>query len=312
MRVTFFTAVMNIEIGSIPGRGDQISDRIFVTTDKDILRDLLTPQTLEAIGGLEHSFLQTAPAIIYSQKEASEEFEWFDYLGGCLREVKTFFNVMWLGKDNAADSELGFLTYARRLVQSTHSSSIAARYVMADGSRSVISFSRKELQEIRAFYRAWLAAAQIVDVRSYDMLEPDDTGRTMRAFYWIQAGRSASGMGERVACFCTAMESLFASSSSELAHQLAERMAVFVSADPQERKSIYRQVKRAYNVRSKIVHGDAFKREKSDQIRTVSLECDELLRRAFQKSISDNEAYSALEGDNDGLDQYFLQLLFSS
>jgi hypothetical protein len=91
MRLTFFTAVMNLEIGSIPGRGDEISDGVFVTTDKNILRHLLTPQTIQAIGGLEHSFLQNAPAIIYSQKEAPEEFEWFDYLGGCLREVKNIF-----------------------------------------------------------------------------------------------------------------------------------------------------------------------------------------------------------------------------
>jgi hypothetical protein len=59
---------------------------------------------------------------------------------------------------------------------------------MADGSRSMISFSRKEPQEIRAFYRAWLAAAEIVDVRSYDMLEPDDTGRTMRLFTGSKLG----------------------------------------------------------------------------------------------------------------------------
>ena len=67
MRVTFFTAVINVDIGSISGRGDQISDELFITTDKDVLKDLLSSQTVDAIGDLEYEFLETAPAIIYSR-----------------------------------------------------------------------------------------------------------------------------------------------------------------------------------------------------------------------------------------------------
>jgi hypothetical protein len=68
MRVTFFTAVINVDIGSISGRGDQISDELFITTDKDVLKDLLSSQTVDAIGDLEYEFLETAPAIIYSRR----------------------------------------------------------------------------------------------------------------------------------------------------------------------------------------------------------------------------------------------------
>ena len=74
---------------------------------------------------------------------------------------------------------------------------------MADGSRSVVSFSRKELKEIRAYYRALIG--EIVALTPYGILR-SELGRTMRAFYWIQAGRAASGLGERIASFCTAME----------------------------------------------------------------------------------------------------------
>jgi len=151
MRVTFFTAVINVDIGSISGRGDQISDELFITTDKDVLKDLLSSQTVDAIGDLEYEFLHTAPAIIYSRRDVPDNFEWFEYISRSMRIVKMFFNVMWLGKDNAANSELGFLSYSGGLIQQTHSTSIAVIYSLADGSRESVNFSRRELQEIRSY-----------------------------------------------------------------------------------------------------------------------------------------------------------------
>ena len=308
VRVTFLTAVINVEIGSISGRGDQISDGLFITTDKDMLNELLLQQTVEAIGGLEHRWLYNAPAIIYSRKDAPDNFDWSVYLGDCLKQVKMFFNVMWLGKDNAADSELGFLTYPFGLTQMTHSNVISVTYSMANGSRALVSFSRKELQGIRAYFRAWVG--EVASPSPYGMLDSDEIRRPMRSFYWIQAGRSASTLGERIACFCTAMESLLATSSAEMAHQLSERMAIFLSDDPAERERTYHQVKRAYSVRSRVVHGDVLRSSKTSELMTVSMECDELLRQAVRKAVGDKDARNALDGGNENLDRYFRNLLF--
>jgi len=92
------------------------------------------------------------------------------------------------------------------------------------------------------------------------------------------------------------MESLFATSSAELAHQLAERMAIFLSRESDERERIYRQVKRAYAVRSKVVHGDVLKESKTSELIEVSLECDELLRQVIRTAVGDEDALHALEG----------------
>jgi hypothetical protein len=107
------------------------------------------------------------------------------------------------------------------------------------------------------------------------------------------------------------MESLFATSSSELAHQLAERMALFLSDEPDDRLRIYRQVKKAYGLRSKVVHGDVLRQSKVAELLESSLACDDLLRQAFQKAVADNEARNALAGGNEDLDRYFLGLIFA-
>jgi len=111
VKVTFFTGVINVHFASISGRGDEISDGLYITTDKDTISKLLVGDVRNAIGALETDFLLNAPAVIYSRNDVVDDFNWLEYLGCRLREVKMFFHVMWLLKDNAADSELGFLTY---------------------------------------------------------------------------------------------------------------------------------------------------------------------------------------------------------
>lgn len=308
LSVTFFTAVINVDISSISGRGDEIFDGLYITTDKTILSDLLVPEVRLAIGGLEHDFLSHAPAIIYSRKDIADEFDWSKYLSQQLMDVKMFFNVMWLLKDNAADSELGFLTYPIGLTRQTHSNALSVTYNMADGSRSMVSFSRPELKDVRSYYRAWIA--ETVSPTPFGILDSTGVGRVARAFYWIQAGRATPGLGQRIACFCTAMESLFATSSTELAHQLAERMAVFLSDGPAERARVYGQVKKAYRLRSRVVHGDVLRHARISELVETSVDCDGLLRQAIYKTIVDEAARKALDSGNESLDRYFVELLF--
>ena len=82
------------------------------------------------------------------------------------------------------------------------------------------------------------------------------------------------------------MESLVATGTSELSHQLAERMALLLSADPTEREQIYRDVKRAYGYRSKVVHGDVMKPSKESELAASAKTCDELVRRALWLALS--------------------------
>jgi hypothetical protein len=85
VRVTFFTAVINVQFASISGRGDEISQGLYITTDKDTISQLLVGDVESAIGRLETDFLLKAPAVIYSRNDVAEDFMWREYLGGCLR-----------------------------------------------------------------------------------------------------------------------------------------------------------------------------------------------------------------------------------
>lgn len=82
MKVSFFTAVLNIECSTIPAAQDQIADGLYISTDKDILARLVPEAVVKSIGTLELGFLRSAPAIIYSIQDLSDDFNWRDYLAG--------------------------------------------------------------------------------------------------------------------------------------------------------------------------------------------------------------------------------------
>jgi hypothetical protein len=63
VKVTFFTAVTHVQFASIPGRGDEISDGLYITTDKDTISKLLVGDVRNAIGALETDFLLDATAV---------------------------------------------------------------------------------------------------------------------------------------------------------------------------------------------------------------------------------------------------------
>ena len=93
----------------------------------------------------------------------------------------------------------------------------------------------------------------------------------------------------RFISFVTCLESLFCTSSNEIAFQLASRIAWFIGSDEyKKRATIFAMAKRLYRLRSKIVHGVKYK---STKINDSTLQLKVLLRMAFEKIITDDDIF---------------------
>jgi Apea-like HEPN len=80
-----------------------------------------------------------------------------------------------------------------------------------------------------------------------------------------------------------------------MTHKLAERVAFFLGENGAERTSIFKNIKAAYTVRSKVVHGDKIDKKRANQAPDLSRTCDELLRKSLAKVLT-----------NPGLPEIFL------
>lgn len=126
--------------------------------------------------------------------------------------------------------------------------------------------------------------------------------RADRAWYFILNARSQPTLPMKIVSYCTALECLLTTGKSELVHRISERVAILIDNEPENRVKIYNLIKKAYDVRSTVVHGAPLKGTNEDLIE-ISFEVDNALRKLL-----------ALESDvfnmkDDELDKYFVNRL---
>ena len=321
----FLVGLNLLEIQEPLGKGDQIVDGFFITNDKSVLNGFLTSGFVKAIGQLETGALVTADALIYFESEAEKNLcdsEALDLLVSMLHLTGMFSTALWLVKDNAANFEQGFLEFFPTNDQPFPSSNFLAMTVqMADGSKKRVRFSREELREAREIFKNllfplsnWTAELMEMTVKVPIGQQPvlashANVPRLRRAFYFLESARSFRDMGMKIAMYCSLFETLFSTDASEITHKIAHRIAIFLEQEPEKRCSLYSRIKKAYGIRSKVVHGDEIKMDLKD-IQAVSVDVDGIARRIFHKIGSSEQLFNQFHANKKELDDYFLKESF--
>jgi hypothetical protein len=205
--------------------------------------------------------------------------------------------------------DFGFLEYPARIMETCivrHS--ISNSFITSAGEKIDAVFSRDEFRNARSFYQSYVGVIN----RDAQILSQQKITRLERALYFSQHARDSTDLGIKITNYCTTFESLFSSDSHELSHKLAERIACFLGSDFEERIKIYQEIKRAYNIRSKVIHG-AFGSVTSD-LDTVSISCDNILRKAIKKILNEPEQFKYFreERTNEEMEKYFLSLVLKN
>ena len=305
MKATFVTAINQVDLDPISGRGDKILDQLFVSTDTGQVVSSLPAKFATGIGTIEYEHLCNSEAILHFSEPAPQDIgDGIAYLDKKMALVQLFLQCLWLVKDNAADHELCFVACGPQIATNY----VNTKFSLADGSYDAVRYSRAEVRTAREYARAITGGdpGTVVDGEKNFAV----AGRVSRAFYWVSGARAAQNNGDRIAMYCTALEALFATSTSELAHQLAERTAVLLGSNSAERHNVYSSTKTAYGYRSKILHGAAIKESKLSELADAVRACDELLRRSLVLAITSPDVASILSSKNDAIDKYFRTLLF--
>src|SRR5207249_930967 len=116
----------------------------------------------------------------------------------------------------------------------------------------------------------------------------------------------------KVALYMTSLEVLFATDATELAHKLSERIAWFVGRTPQERRETYSLLKRAYGVRSRIIHGDILSAQAQRDLKEVSALVDSLIRDVFRRLFDDAESRAIFGKPIAEMEEYFAGLVLGA
>lgn len=312
----FLTALRNLEIVDPSESSFEIMPGINFTNSVLMKSYLINDIVVQAIGVIEHNYILQSKNLAFYKYDI-EDFRGLDndtYLIIVLSWLEELLKNSWLVKDNCIDCDFAFLGRGLDTDRAICSSNfLASKRNMADGSRLSVAFTLDELQvwadlhnksETYYFSKNSNSPSNFMLQRNFSRI-----GRSME---FIKAARSATNLAYKLSHYCSAFESILTTDSSELSHKLSERAAFFLQENFPDKLDTYNTLKQAYNVRSKLTHGDFLKESQIEKVPELSFACDNLLRATILKILNDDQLLLLFDGNNEKIDNYFNQLIFSS
>ncbi|MEQ1917852.1 MAG: hypothetical protein ABL955_01525 [Elusimicrobiota bacterium] len=298
------------------GRGIGISDNMFLSDDKSIARRIMSDLTVDTIGRMEADFLLESPLFIHGKwmvEKPVEDIDPLPMLNIKMRKIYSFYDGLWTLRDNCVNSETVFLIEREGGRDERVSvNGMAYRYDCADSKIVDVSFTRSEIQDTRDKYSARISALEESRITpELEVKMAGQSGRIGRAFKFLFATRTSSSTLLKVAYQCSFLEAMFCTDSGEISHKIAERAAVFLGSDMEERARVYRFLKKAYSVRSRVIHGGAISGDVEGLVGTC-VELDGILRRIMNRVLSNTEEWDLfMKTERDAFDEHFLKRLLS-
>ena len=155
------------------------------------------------------------------------------------------------------------------------------------------------------------AFGQKIDLTNTKTKLFQDSQRLPRALYFIGGARAQNDLSLKITNYCTAFETLFSTSQAELAHQLSERISFFLASDSDERMLIYRKIKEAYSLRSKVVHGSTIPNSTINKLYEVTLNCDHFARELIKLVMTNQTCVDLFELNQKEFEEKLVKLVLS-
>lgn len=310
MRFVFITSLVNVSVIENLGNGDKVGDGIRISNDSNIKSTFLDSNFKSAIGNIEFEHFKNTEVFLYSSEEVSSDTDPVQYLNSKMYSAQDFVMASWLKSDNSINFELCFLISRDKHRYKVTSNFLSHKYHSANGEASEVRFSRRELQVIRKIH------VERLGVKANQMPVPDysftkDNARLGRALTWMNMARGNSNFSVRVANFCTSLETLFSTSNSEIAHQLSERVAIFLEEIPTERLVLFKKIKKAYELRSRIVHGSTTTKKSVKNPKDIAVDIEEISKRVVLKIIENEKIFNDFNKSDEELSVILLSMVLN-
>ncbi|MGH8386829.1 MAG: hypothetical protein ACRESJ_15265 [Pseudomonas sp.] len=307
MKFLYIVGLTDLQISKTLDQPIKVANDTFITNNADFVKSLIPPQHIGVLGLLEYNFLTSGRPVIFKTGSVLVEEGAHIEVINLLRGAHGFLLSLWMNRDSSANCDTGFAIGLDS--DAMHSNTLKFHYSLANGEKSVTALGQNDLERVCDISDKHFRGLKEQDNPSRTVLQKT-TGRINISTYHLQMARSASDLAIKIATYCSFFESLFSTNTTELSHQLSERIAFSLTDDPHERLEIFIKTKKAYGVRSKTVHGDIIQpREILGLIETAG-HCDVIARKIYTKVITCPETCKLFESTNEKIDDHMRNLIF--
>lgn len=316
MKVVFLAKIYGLDLAWDCGDGIHLTPSLKISNNIRVATRLLQPIE-EAIGALEVRDLADHPVYAYAEHRGMGEVNPLTVVNNYLMLLQTFFTALWLVKDNSVNTETGFAYQESPLGVFVSANSRRVHFTSCLNRTESIVLTETEFSSARTLVDRFTFEGHPVTLETWEpfkerpgAIPPDrKSNRVERAWHELQSLRSTSFINARIAGYCTILETFLSTDGSEISHKIAERTARLLGKDLDSRLTIYQTVKKAYNVRSKYVHGSTS--PKHVDVETVSQDLDTIVRGIMRKVFDEPEVRDQILGSDEQLEKWLLQISLS-
>jgi hypothetical protein len=285
--------------------------KIRITNNKSVVSKFLNPQLARLIGLIEYSHLaDTYPIVAFAESSCDlTSTTSIKHLDTHLYFLKMYFFCLWLIKDNAADFDIGYLSFINNKREfETSCNNFTNTNFKADTTRTPTEFNLDELSQAAVYLTNNIYA----DLHNRSKVgNTSSNNRLTIATNFIQHARASSDMGIKMTSYCAFLETLFVNDNTELSHKLSERVSRYLEKDLEKRKQIFRLIKKSYEMRSKVIHGAALKENKTKELEELIKQVDNLCRKIMVSVILSDEGENIFEKSQEEIEHFFLELILN-
>jgi hypothetical protein len=148
--------------------------------------------------------------------------------------------------------------------------------------------------------------------------EFDNTStRLSRFVHLLNHARTIYDIGLKLALFCSCLECLFSNKGDkqDVTLRVAQRTALFLEAIPCKRRSVFKDVKDAYSLRSNVLHGGKIDK-KLPELERVCVQTDSVLRKVFAMILNSRSStvdyFKLFTTDDTQLQEHLDHLVFDT
>ena len=303
--------IQNLQLTNSENEDLEIMPGLRITNDKNIIKSIITSDLIEIIGYIEYNSLINAQTIIYYNytKEDLETFHTDNQLiilNLILIWIDDVLKNIWLYSDNCISCDTAFL------VNEFQANSLRFSYNLysSDNNFFNLTLNKTELNKVITDHNAIETYFHSKDSSlTFSMLEKNFS-RIARSLIFIKQAREARNTAYKIANYCSALETIFSTDSTELTHKLSERVSFFLKNEF-PKIDTFKTLKTAYGIRSKLIHGDILNNKQIDEINTISKKTDDILRLSMNKIIWNEELRNIFDSKNEIIEKYFEELIFN-
>ncbi|MFE4571020.1 hypothetical protein [Paenibacillus chitinolyticus] len=319
MNYFFITIMHNMNLDIKLNKGIELAGGTRISNGPEVRIEILDNLLLRSTAGV-HSINEFYDTVYYYKKgnfpyinthdEMDVQGSMFTFY--FLREAQGFLTDLWQVKDNGIYIRDGFLIAYDNQIEDgrTFKASLTETFSTSSGTRDLITFSKNEIQKAVQTFEPFIL--EELSEENFGGKNPSfnhfyknkGPQRMHKANYFTLAARNNIAPPMKILMYCTALECLFSTAKTEINHRIAERVAFMLGRSVEEKKDLFTFIKKAYDLRSTIVHGSSLKGNE-EYIAQISIRLDEILRQFL---LGSHDVFTKSDSE---IDDFFVDLLFN-